>query len=82
VVRDSVIFPADGRGLKSLARWIGFEWREEDPGGAQSMAWWAEYLDDPSKNGYLRDRLLAYNEDDVRATFVLRDWLEAATQNF
>ncbi len=75
VVRESVVFPADGRGLKSLARWIGFEWRDEDPGGAQSMAWWAEYLDDPRKT-HLRDRLLAYNEDDVRASFVLRDWLE------
>lgn len=77
VVRDSVVFPSDGRGLKSLARWIGFEWRDDDPGGAQSMAWWARYFDDPKKNRQLRDRLLAYNEDDVRATFVLRDWLEA-----
>lgn len=80
VVRDSVVFPADGRGLKSLARWIGFGWRDQDPGGAQSMAWWAQYLDDPPGNGHLRDRLLAYNEDDVRASFVLRDWLETATQ--
>lgn len=77
VVRESVVFPADGRGLKSLARWIGFEWRDEDPGGAQSMALWARYLDDPWKNRSLRDRLLAYNEDDVRASFVLRDWLDA-----
>jgi len=75
VVRESVVFPADGRGLKSLARWIGFDWRDEDPGGAQSMAWWAEYLEDPKKT-HLRDRLLAYNEDDVRASFVLLDWLK------
>lgn len=79
VVRESVAFPADGRGLKSLARWIGFGWRDEDPGGAQSMAWWANYRDDPRANGHLRERLLAYNEDDVRASFVLRDWLEGHT---
>ena len=61
---------------EALARYVGFEWRDEDPGGSQSMAWWAEYIDDPVGKVALRARVIAYNEDDVRATFALRDWLE------
>lgn len=76
VVRRCVVFPTDATGLKTLARYIGFEWRDEDPGGSQSMAWWAEYIADPVGNASQRDRVIAYNEDDVRATFALRDWLE------
>lgn len=76
VVKRCVVFPKDSTGLKALARFVGFDWRDEDPGGSQSMAWWAEYLDDPVKNVALRARVIAYNEDDVRATFALRDWLE------
>ena len=75
VVKRSVVFPTDSSTLKSLARFGGFEWRDEDPGGAQSIAWWSDYLADPVANAQLRDRVLAYNEDDVRASFVLRDWL-------
>jgi len=43
---------------------------------AQGMAWWAEYQKDPAANAPLLERILRYNEDDVRATFALRDWIE------
>jgi predicted RecB family nuclease len=39
------------------------------------MAWWAEYGDDPVTKAHLRDRVIAYNEDDVRASLALKDWL-------
>jgi len=76
VAKRSVVFPTERYGLKNLARFVGFDWRDEDPGGAQSMAWWAEYKADPAANAGQRDRILRYNEDDVRATLALRDWLE------
>jgi len=76
VAKGSVVFPTERYGLKDLARFAGFDWRDEDPGGAQSMAWWAEYQADPLANTSLRDRILRYNEDDVRASLALRDWLE------
>lgn len=79
IVRRSVVFPTDSTSLKALARFVGFEWRDADPGGSQSMAWWAEYAADPAGKAALRDRVIAYNEDDVRATFALRDWLERET---
>jgi predicted RecB family nuclease len=75
VVKRCVVFPTDSTSLKPLARFVGFDWRDTDPGGSQSMAWWAEYIGDPVDKAALRERVIAYNEDDVWATFALRDWL-------
>jgi predicted RecB family nuclease len=69
-------FGVDGLGIKKVAPAFGFEWRDESPSGLQSQLW----LED-ARHGSgdaaaaARTRLLAYNEDDVRATAVLRDGL-------
>ena len=62
-------FGLHGLGIKPIATAFGFQWRDEDPGGLQSQAW----LQD-ARAGDLaaRRRLLEYNEDDVRATAVVR----------
>jgi uncharacterized protein len=80
VVRDSVVFPTESGSLKEIARYCGFSWRDADPGGKQSMAWWAHYLADPITNAGFRDRVLRYNEDDVRASFVICDWIASASR--
>lgn len=68
-----------GAGLKTVAAGLGFAWADEDPGGAQSVVWWSNAVDpgltEPDRQGW-RDRILAYNRDDVRATLHVRDWLE------
>ncbi|HEY2092711.1 MAG TPA: TM0106 family RecB-like putative nuclease [Thermoanaerobaculia bacterium] len=74
-MKRSVVMPTDSSSLKAFARYAGFEWRDDDPGGAQSLAWWNDYWTDPSTNAALRERVLRYNEDDVRASFVVKDWL-------
>lgn len=79
VVRRTVVLPTESTGLKAVARYIGFDWRDDDPGGAESMAWWAAYLEDPVANRAARDRVLAYNEDDLRATAAIVDWLAERT---
>ena len=61
-------------GLKVLAHRAGFEWRDEDPSGEASIGWYEEATNENSESA--RARLLAYNEDDVRATRALRDWLD------
>lgn len=69
----------NGLGLKLVATSLGFKWRDEDPGGANSMFWYAIARDDADENvraAYLR-RLLDYNEDDVKATLFIRDWLSS-----
>ncbi len=64
-------------GLKTVATNAGFAWRDSDPNGADSMAWHAEAVGAPDQaaRSSARARLLAYNEDDVRATAVVRAWM-------
>jgi uncharacterized protein len=78
-VRRCLVLPTDGESLKTVAKLAHFAWRDDDPGGGQSIAWWAEYWANPAMNAAARDRVLRYNEDDVRASFVVRDWLVEAT---
>ena len=64
-------------GLKQLATAAGFRWRDEHPSGEASMLWYEVASVDPpdATATSSRQRLLAYNEDDCRATKALRDWL-------
>ncbi|MDR1766923.1 MAG: TM0106 family RecB-like putative nuclease [Propionibacteriaceae bacterium] len=71
-------FGAHGLGLKAVAvHGAGFHWRDDDPGGLNSMAWFEEAVAGPSQR--IRDdakrRILEYNEDDTRATLAVRRWL-------
>jgi predicted RecB family nuclease len=69
-------------GLKVLASAAGFSWRDEAPSGEASMAWYEDALgDDDVLARAAAARLLAYNEDDCRATRSLRDWLEGPARD-
>lgn len=71
-------FGANGLGLKAVASaGAGFHWRDDDPGGLNSMGWFdtAVHDEDPTRRELARERVLCYNEDDVRATAQLRRWL-------
>ena len=76
-VFDSQLITGGSIGLKMTAPLAGFSWSVDDAGGAESMV-----MHDIAVAGTTeRERqdarrwLLAYNEDDVRATFVLREWM-------
>lgn len=71
-------FGVSGLGLKSIAQYAGFRWRDADPGGLNSQIWFAEAVhgNDGRRRG-ARRRVLEYNEDDVSATGWLRAWLRA-----
>ncbi len=65
-------------GLKAVAvHGADFNWRDEDPGGLQSQLWLDEARNaaDPADRLAARERILEYNEDDVRATAAVREWL-------
>lgn len=71
-------FGAGGLGLKVVASaGAGFHWRDDDPGGLNSMRWFDEALHAPTETArtQARTRVLEYNEDDVKATWRLRRWL-------
>jgi predicted RecB family nuclease len=67
-----------GTGLKALAAYADFAWRDEDPGGEQSMVWYELAVAHPDEDVRAENqrRVLEYNDDDCRATLHLRDWLE------
>ena len=74
IVRRSTEWPTHDYSLKTLARYLGFDWQDTDPSGASSIEWfhrWTETGDEA-----IRRRILTYNEDDCRATRVLRDALQ------
>jgi len=66
-----------GKGLKVVAPVAGFSWRDPEAGGEASMRWYraAVGMNDEAPDPQQRERLLRYNEDDVRATKVLREWM-------
>ncbi|MCC6497234.1 MAG: TM0106 family RecB-like putative nuclease [Propionibacteriaceae bacterium] len=75
-------FGTNGLGLKVVASsGAGFHWRDDDPGGLNSMRWFEEAVRGPSPEAreQARVRVLEYNEDDVRATWRLRRWLREQT---
>ena len=75
-------FGAHGLSLKVVAHAVaGFSWRDDTPGGLNSQQWFAEavHADDAQTRAEAAQRILDYNEDDVRATAALRDWLRKQT---
>ena len=75
---DSLIWPTDSLGLKKVAPLAGFSWRDEDAGGDNSILWYEIVVTttDESQRREMSEKLLRYNEDDVLATKVLREWLD------
>ncbi|GGM57501.1 recombinase RecB [Longimycelium tulufanense] len=76
VVREQFLC-AHGRGLKTIAPAAGFTYRDPEAGGENSMRWYraAAGMDGEPPDESQRARLLRYNEDDVRATYTLRNWI-------
>lgn len=70
---DSVVLPLYFYTLKDVAKYIGFSWTDPDAGGAESVAWYDTWLTNGDRSQL--NKVLRYNEDDVRATLVLKDWL-------
>lgn len=75
-VTDQFVCP-NGKGLKKIAPIAGHHWRDDEAGGEASMAWYREAVGYDGGEPVLsqRTRLLEYNEDDVIATKVLREWM-------
>ncbi|AZG46915.1 TM0106 family RecB-like putative nuclease [Gordonia insulae] len=73
----------NGKGLKRVAPVAGFTWRDAEASGEASMDWYREAvgLGGSTPDLTQRQRLLEYNEDDVRATKVLREWIDGRAKD-
>jgi len=68
-------WPTFSYSIKQIAKRIGFHWRDSDPSGANSIAWYNEYLANP-QNEELLKRILVYNEDDCLAMLAIKRFFE------
>ncbi|MCA9374611.1 TM0106 family RecB-like putative nuclease [Candidatus Peregrinibacteria bacterium] len=73
IVQKCTDWPLSSYSLKALATYIGFSWRDETPSGALSIQWFNEYL--KNKDAKILNRILEYNEDDCKATMIVKDYL-------
>jgi predicted RecB family nuclease len=73
VVKRSTEWPTMDYSIKTLAKYLGFHWRDASPSGAESVEWYNRWVE--TGDSAHRDRILRYNEDDCRAMVVLLDVL-------
>ena len=82
VTKATFVLPVMSYGLKSICRdrrLVNFQWRLEESGSQWSVVRYHDYLaaTDPAEAAAIKAEILTYNEDDVRATAALVDWLRA-----
>lgn len=79
VVTKATEWPTRNHSIKTLAKFLGFAWRDTDPSGAASIEWYHRWVE--TGDLAVRQRILDYNEDDCRATIVLLDGIRALSAN-
>lgn len=75
VVMKATEWPTNDHSIKTLAKHLGFAWRDNDPSGAASIEWFDQWVQ--TRDPAIKTRILEYNEDDCRATRVLLDGIRA-----
>ena len=83
VVRAQLI-TGRSMGLKETAPLAGFSWRAGDSGGTLAMVKYDQATDEessPAARAAAQEWILEYNEDDVRATAALRQWLDGPARD-
>jgi uncharacterized protein len=71
VVKSSTEWPTWDHSIKTLAKYLGFKWRDINPSGAASIEWYDRFVETGDRA--LLQRILDYNEDDCSAMIVLLD---------
>jgi len=72
LVKKNVIFPTMTMSLKEVSKFLGFKYRGMAD-AQESIVLYLQFLE--TKEREILQRILDYNEDDVRATMVVKDYL-------
>ena len=77
VVRNSVVLPLPSYSLKVVETFVGFPRRDTSANGTWSIAKYIEATEsnDPAARGAIVREILAYNEEDLDATWAVLEWL-------
>lgn len=81
-VTQNLVLPLSGYGLKKICKHEGlvnFQWEDDESGSQWSVVQYINFLrsDDPGDRQAIKDSILGYNRDDVRATRKLEEWLRS-----
>jgi predicted RecB family nuclease len=78
VTRASVVLPLPSFSLKVVEDYVGFDRKEPEFGGQWAMATFIEATEtsDDAKRKELMDKILAYNREDLEATWAVFQWLK------
>jgi len=79
IIKKYTEWPLSSYGLKEIAIYLGFQWRDTTPSGALSIKWFNEFID--TKDTEILKRILDYNEDDCKATKIIKDFLTNSLLN-
>jgi predicted RecB family nuclease len=71
VVIKATEWPTLDHSIKTLAKHLGFAWRDHHPSGAAAVEWFDRWCRERTPE--VKQRIIDYNEDDCRATRVLLD---------
>jgi uncharacterized protein len=74
-------FPTYGNGLKDIAAYIGYKWKNANVNAMESIALYFQYIQDPNKNKDKLEKVIDYNRDDCIATKLIKDWLQNESQS-
>jgi len=83
ITRDSVVLPEPSYSLKVVEKYIGFKRTQDEYGGEWSIAKYIEAVetDDEAKRKSLMDEILKYNEEDLKATWAVLEWLRGLKES-
>src|SRR6202162_795923 len=77
VVRASVVFPLPSLSLKVIEKHVGFTRKLSETNGAWAICRYIEAteISDPVGRAEIMARILAYNAEDLQATWAVMEWL-------
>ncbi len=81
-VKESLVLPLKGYGLKAIckdSRLVNFQWALEESGSQWSVVRYIDFLQtsDAMQREIIKQEILSYNRDDVKATRALELWLKS-----
>ncbi len=78
-IYSKIYFPAYSNSLKELGKLLGAKWTETESTGLQSIVW--RYYWNESKEKKCYDRLIAYNQEDCQALYLVVKELVSIASN-
>ena len=79
MTQEAIILLLPSYSLKVIEQYVNYKRRQDEYGGQWAMATFIEATetDDTGKRNELMDKIIAYNKEDLEATWAVFEWLRA-----